>query len=164
VVSTLVQLILSISPAILPGFSSLLSRSGRAKAASTLGVLAPFHRISKRLVPFGFGEWPLLDFEDVLVRPWTRHEAAVGRSTKIHVIREFRGIKHSRDDSELIGAMDDAQRCRDQAAECLRLVKLAQSKHEAEVLRNISSSWLRLAGQIDRYNALVRERGRIIRK
>jgi hypothetical protein len=51
-----------------------------------------------------------------------------------------------------------------QAAECLRLVKLAQSKHEAEVLKNISSSWTRLAGQIDRYNALVREQGRTIRK
>ena len=44
----------------------------------------------------------------------------------------------------VVGAMDSAQRCRDQAAECLRLVKLAQSKHEAEVLRNISSSWTRL--------------------
>jgi hypothetical protein len=60
--------------------------------------------------------------------------------------------------------MDSSQRCRDQAAECLRLVKLAQSKQEAEVLRNISSSWTRLAGQIDRYNALVREQGRTIRK
>jgi hypothetical protein len=60
--------------------------------------------------------------------------------------------------------MDSAQRCRDQAAECLRLVKSAQSKYEAEVLRNISSSWSRLAGQIDRYNALVREQGRKIRK
>ena len=63
-----------------------------------------------------------------------------------------------------IEAMDSAERCRDQAAECLRLVRLAKSKHEAEVLRNISSSWSRLAGQIDRYNALVREQGRIIRK
>ena len=60
--------------------------------------------------------------------------------------------------------MDGAQRCRDQAAECLRLVELAESKHEAEILRNISSSWTRLAGQIDRYNALVREQGRTIRK
>jgi len=60
--------------------------------------------------------------------------------------------------------MDSAQRCRDQAAECLRLVELAESKHEAEILRNISSSWTRLAGQIERYNALVREQGRTIRK
>jgi hypothetical protein len=59
--------------------------------------------------------------------------------------------------------MDSAQRCRDQAKECLRLMKSTQSKAEAEVLRNISSSWSRLAGQIDRYNALVREQGRIYR-
>jgi hypothetical protein len=38
-------------------------------------------------------------------------------------------------------------------------MKSTQSKVEAEVLRNIASSWLRLAGQIDRYNALVRQRG-----
>jgi hypothetical protein len=60
--------------------------------------------------------------------------------------------------------MDSAQHCLDQAAECLRLMKLTQSKEEAEVLRNLSSSWSRLAGQIDRYNALVREQGRIDRK
>ena len=103
------------------------------------------------------------EFEDVLIRPWTRHEVAAGRSTKIHVIREHRGITFE-GLFGVVGAMDSAQRCRDQAAECLRLVKLAQSKHEAEVLRNISSSWTRLAGQIDRYNALVREQGRTIRK
>jgi hypothetical protein len=60
--------------------------------------------------------------------------------------------------------MDSAQRCRDQAKECLRLMKSTQSKAEAEVLRNLSSSWSRLAGQIDRYTALVREQGRIVRK
>jgi hypothetical protein len=60
--------------------------------------------------------------------------------------------------------MDNAQHCLDQAAECLRLMKLTQSKAEAEVLRNLSCSWSRLAGQIDRYNALVREQGRIARK
>ena len=60
--------------------------------------------------------------------------------------------------------MDSAQRCRDQAKECLRLMKSTQSKAEAEVLRNLSSSWSRLAGQIDRYNALVREQSRNVRK
>jgi hypothetical protein len=61
--------------------------------------------------------------------------------------------------------MDSAQHCRDQSAECFRLMKLAQSKAEAEVLRNLSSSWSRLAGQIDRYNALMREQGRrVVRK
>jgi hypothetical protein len=56
--------------------------------------------------------------------------------------------------------MDSAQHCQNQAAECLRLMKLAQSKDEAEILKNLSQSWSRLAGQIDRYNALMREQGR----
>jgi hypothetical protein len=60
--------------------------------------------------------------------------------------------------------MDSAQHCRDQAKECLRLMKSTQNKAEAEILRNLSSSWSRLAGQIDRYTALVREQGRIVRK
>jgi hypothetical protein len=60
--------------------------------------------------------------------------------------------------------MDSAQHCQDQAAECLRLMKLTQSKVEAELLRNLASSWSRLAGQIDRYNALVREQSRMARK
>jgi hypothetical protein len=60
--------------------------------------------------------------------------------------------------------MDSAQRCRDQAKECIRLMKSTQSKDQAEVLRNISCSWSRLAGQIDRYTALVREQGRMVQK
>jgi hypothetical protein len=43
-------------------------------------------------------------------------------------------------------------------------MKLTQSKAEAEVLRNLASSWSRLAGQIDRYNALVREQSRKARR
>jgi FixJ family two-component response regulator len=60
--------------------------------------------------------------------------------------------------------MDSAKHCRDQAEECLRLVKSTQSEAQARVLRNISYSWSRLAGQIDRYNELVREQGSIARK
>jgi hypothetical protein len=56
--------------------------------------------------------------------------------------------------------MDSAQHCQDQSAECRRLVKLAQSEAEAEVLRNLSMSWSRLAGQLDRYNALIRDQSR----
>jgi hypothetical protein len=56
--------------------------------------------------------------------------------------------------------MDSAKHCQDQSAECRRLLKLAKSEDEAEVLRNLSCSWARLAGQIDRYNALVRDQGR----
>jgi hypothetical protein len=56
--------------------------------------------------------------------------------------------------------MDSVQHCQDQSAECLRLIKLAQSESEAQVLKNLSMTWSRLAGQLDRYNALIREQGR----
>jgi hypothetical protein len=59
--------------------------------------------------------------------------------------------------------MDSAQHCLDQSAECRRLLKLAQSEAEARALKVISRTWLGLAGQIDRYNALVRNR-RVVRK
>ena len=60
--------------------------------------------------------------------------------------------------------MGSAKHCLDQAAECLRLIKLAQSESEAQVLKNLSMSWSRLAGQIDRYNALVRDQDRAARR
>jgi hypothetical protein len=43
------------------------------------------------------------------------------------------------------------------------LMKSVQSEAEAAVLRNLSQSWSRLAGQIDRYNALVRDKDRAAR-
>ena len=54
--------------------------------------------------------------------------------------------------------MDSAQHCLDQSAECRRLIQLARSEAEAHALKVISRTWLGLAGQIDRYNALVRNR------
>jgi hypothetical protein len=54
--------------------------------------------------------------------------------------------------------MDSAQHCLDQSSECRRLVPFAQSEEEARALRVISRTLLGLAGQIDRYNALVRNR------
>ena len=51
----------------------------------------------------------------------------------------------------------DARHCQEQSAECLRLMRSALFEREARVLRDISASWARLAGQIDRYNVLVRE-------
>jgi len=39
-------------------------------------------------------------------------------------------------------------------------MKLAPTEAEAQALRNLSRSWAGLAGQIDRYNTLVRERPR----
>jgi hypothetical protein len=53
----------------------------------------------------------------------------------------------------------DARLCQDQSAECLRLMRSAQLEREARVLKDISASWARLAGQIDRYNVLVRQQG-----
>jgi len=55
--------------------------------------------------------------------------------------------------------MDSAKRCRDQSAECLRLMKLAQGETEARVLRDLAHSWVRLANQTDRYTALVKSKG-----
>ena len=56
--------------------------------------------------------------------------------------------------------MDGAQHCLNQSAECRRLMKLALSEAEAQALKNLARSWAGLAGQIDRYNALVRDQSR----
>ena len=58
--------------------------------------------------------------------------------------------------------MDSTQRCRDQAAECRRIMKSAPTKDQAHLLANMSSTWSRLAGQIDRYNQVAREQSRIL--
>jgi hypothetical protein len=53
--------------------------------------------------------------------------------------------------------MDSAQHCLDQSAECRRLMKSAQSEAEAYALKLLARSWSGLAGQIDRYDALLRQ-------
>ena len=60
--------------------------------------------------------------------------------------------------------MDSAQHCLDQSAECHRLMKLAPSEAEVHVLKNLARTWQGLAGQIDRYNSLIREQRRVVRK
>jgi hypothetical protein len=60
--------------------------------------------------------------------------------------------------------MDSAQHCRDQSTECRRLLKLAQGEAEAHALKNLARSWAGIAGQIDRYNVLMREQRRVVRK
>jgi hypothetical protein len=60
--------------------------------------------------------------------------------------------------------MDTAQNCQDQSAECRRLMQLASTEAEAQALKNLSRTWAGLAGQIDRYNALVREQRRVVQK
>ena len=59
--------------------------------------------------------------------------------------------------------MESAQRCKDRAAESIRLMNSAPTKDQARTLRNVSFSWSRLAGQIDRHNQLAREQSRIDR-
>ena len=60
--------------------------------------------------------------------------------------------------------MDSAQHRHNQAAECRRLMKLAANEDEAEVLKNLSQSWSRLAGQIDRYQTFLREQRSVVQK
>ena len=60
--------------------------------------------------------------------------------------------------------MDSAQHCLDQSAECRRLMELTQSEAEAKALKNLSRTWSGLAGQIDRYDAILREQRRVVRK
>jgi hypothetical protein len=60
--------------------------------------------------------------------------------------------------------MDSAQRCRDQSAECLRMMRLTQSAAESTMLRNLSSSWSKIANQTDRYTDLIDEKDRAARK
>jgi hypothetical protein len=60
--------------------------------------------------------------------------------------------------------MDSAQHCLDQSAECRRLMKSTQSEAEAYALKHLARSWVGLAGQIDRYNELVRKHRRVVRK
>ena len=56
--------------------------------------------------------------------------------------------------------MDSPQHCRDQSAECIRSIQSAKNEAEVQALKNLSRTWVGLAGQIDRYNVLVREQGR----
>lgn len=53
--------------------------------------------------------------------------------------------------------MDSAQHCQNQASECHRLLKSAQNEVEAKILKELANSWMRVAGQMDRYQALKRE-------
>jgi hypothetical protein len=56
--------------------------------------------------------------------------------------------------------MFSPRHCRDQAAECARLMNSGCfTTDEARLLGNISVSLTRLAGQIDRYNDLLRKQG-----
>jgi hypothetical protein len=49
---------------------------------------------------------------------------------------------------------------RRQAQECRRLLGLAQSEAAAQVLRNLSHSWVRIANQADLYAEIVRREDR----
>jgi hypothetical protein len=55
-------------------------------------------------------------------------------------------------------AMDSAERCRDQLAECRRLLPLAKSVAEATVLKNLVRSWKMIANQRALYDEIVAEK------
>jgi len=44
-------------------------------------MLATFHPIPKRLIPFDFGDWSVLDLGSVLISAVNGHELAAMRST-----------------------------------------------------------------------------------
>jgi hypothetical protein len=52
--------------------------------------------------------------------------------------------------------MDTAKHCRDQAAECFRLMSLARSEAEARALQSLSQSWVRIANQTERYALMTK--------
>lgn len=54
--------------------------------------------------------------------------------------------------------MNSAQHCLEQLAECRRLIKSAHTELEAQALKQMCKTWTALAGQIDRYSALLRDR------
>jgi hypothetical protein len=56
--------------------------------------------------------------------------------------------------------MDNAEYCRLKAQECRRLLGLPQSEAQAQLLRNLSQSWVRLANQADLYRDIVRHENR----
>ena len=56
--------------------------------------------------------------------------------------------------------MDDAEYCRLQAQKCRRLLAKPQSAAQAQLLRNLCQSWVRLANQADLYRDIVRNESR----
>ncbi len=54
--------------------------------------------------------------------------------------------------------MDSAEHCRVQAEECRRQLALAQNEAEISILTYLSRSWVMIAGQIDRYVEIVKNR------
>ena len=58
--------------------------------------------------------------------------------------------------------MDTANRCREQAAECLHLRGLAKSESEVRSLESLSMSWVRIANQTERYVLLTKASNNIL--
>ena len=59
--------------------------------------------------------------------------------------------------------MDTPQHCLDQSAECRRLMKAAHSEAEVYSLELLARTWATLAGQIDRYIKILREKRGFVR-
>jgi hypothetical protein len=59
---------------------------------------------------------------------------------------------------EIAMDMDSAEHCRVQAEECRRQLALAQNEAEISILTYLARSWVMIAGQIDRYVEIVKNR------
>jgi hypothetical protein len=58
----------------------------------------------------------------------------------------------------------DPNECRAHAARCEELAKMAENPEHARVLIHLARQWLRLALQLERAQAVLKERRRITRK
>jgi len=58
----------------------------------------------------------------------------------------------------------DPKECRDRAARCEELAKIAENPEHARVLANLARQWLRLALQLERAQAVLNERKRLPRR
>ena len=58
----------------------------------------------------------------------------------------------------------DPNECRAHAARCEELAKMAENPEHARVLTHLARQWLRLALQLERAQAVLKERRRITRK
>jgi hypothetical protein len=55
--------------------------------------------------------------------------------------------------------MDGADRCRNHADECHRLMLLSKSGAEATILTSLTRSWKMIANRTDRYVSIMKKEG-----
>ena len=114
-----------------------------------------------RIVAFNTAEgWSRNITTEIAAELKQRRDEGENIPTSVQHLLEMAGnsrVQNQRQNPAREMAMDSAKHCHDKAAECLRMTKNSSCDEEAMILRNIAQSWSRLAGQIDRYNAVLRE-------